>query len=114
MTALSYAAEKGNEAAVQLLLERKADVNAKDFDGSTALHWAALNGHEFAVRLLLERHDTDVNAQLFGHDPECDLAGDSWGGWMGGGRIDSFPPPLSAFALFACARASPSSINGWK
>src|SRR5436190_8672151 len=84
MTALSYAAEKGNEAAVQLLLERKADVNAKDFDGSTALHWAALNGHEFAVRLLLERHDTDVNAQLFGHDPECDLAGDSWGGWMGG------------------------------
>src|SRR3974377_728534 len=34
------AAMKGNAAAVRVLLERKADVNAPQADGTTALHWA--------------------------------------------------------------------------
>jgi ankyrin repeat protein len=35
------AAMKGDKAAVRLLLEQKADVNAPQADGATAIHWAA-------------------------------------------------------------------------
>jgi len=34
------AAMKGNSAAVRALIEKKADVNAPQIDGTTALHWA--------------------------------------------------------------------------
>src|SRR5256886_8323206 len=48
-TTLHYAAWKGHDAVVRLLLEHKA----KDNNGWTALHWAAENGQEAVVRLLL-------------------------------------------------------------
>ncbi len=35
------AAAKGDKAAVRLLIQKKADVNAAQPDGTTALHWAA-------------------------------------------------------------------------
>jgi len=35
------AAATGNRAAVRSLIQRKADVNAPQVDGTTALHWAA-------------------------------------------------------------------------
>src|SRR5213593_1876150 len=38
---LADAVMKGNKAAVRSLLQKKADVNAAQSDGSTALHWAA-------------------------------------------------------------------------
>src|SRR2546428_359102 len=34
------AAMKGNREAVRALLQRKADANAPQVDGTTALHWA--------------------------------------------------------------------------
>ena len=34
------AAQKGDRAAVQKLIQQKADVNAPQVDGATALHWA--------------------------------------------------------------------------
>ena len=40
---------------MRLLLEAKANVDAKANDGRTALHWAAENGHEAVVKLLLEK-----------------------------------------------------------
>lgn len=40
---------------MQLLLEAKANVDAKANDGRTALHWAAENRHEAVVKLLLEK-----------------------------------------------------------
>jgi ankyrin repeat protein len=40
---------------VELLLERGANTNAKDENGSTALHEAALSGHVAVVLLLLEK-----------------------------------------------------------
>ena len=46
-------AERGNEAVVRLLLERKADVDARDENGWVALHGAAWNGHEVVVGLLM-------------------------------------------------------------
>jgi ankyrin repeat protein len=47
---------------MKVLLEYRADVDAKDEYGWTALHRAAWNGHEAAVRLLLE-HQTDFDAK---------------------------------------------------
>jgi len=47
------AAMKGNRAAVQALLQRKADVNAPQVDGTTALHWAVrVDDLDMADRLL--------------------------------------------------------------
>jgi Ankyrin repeats (3 copies)/Ankyrin repeat len=58
-TALSFAADRGNVEIVTLLLERGADVNAKDtFYGVTPLVWAANNGHAGVARLLLARGAT--------------------------------------------------------
>jgi ankyrin repeat domain-containing protein 50 len=52
-TPLSWAAEKGHEAVVKLLLATgKADVDSKDRDGQTPLSWAAQKGHEAVVKLL--------------------------------------------------------------
>jgi ankyrin repeat protein len=41
-------------SGVQLLLEKGADVEARDYREITALHWAVGNGHGGVVRLLLE------------------------------------------------------------
>ncbi|KAF8421782.1 ankyrin repeat-containing domain protein [Tirmania nivea] len=61
---LSWAAGRGHQAVVKLLLERNdVDVDASDEDGQSPLSWAAKNGHEAVVQLLLERNDVDVNAK---------------------------------------------------
>ncbi|MGC8923596.1 MAG: ankyrin repeat domain-containing protein [Candidatus Micrarchaeia archaeon] len=50
--ALMYAARDGRTEIVKLLLEKGADVNAKDILGLTALRYAAENGHKDVVELL--------------------------------------------------------------
>ncbi|CAN9196489.1 unnamed protein product [Alternaria alternata] len=60
-TALQLAVQRGNEAVVQLLVKKGADVKAKDNDGWTVLHSAARGGTEAVVRLLVEK-GADVNA----------------------------------------------------
>ena len=62
-TPLHLATENGHEAAVQVLLGKGADINAKDCNGSTALHFAAEQGHEAIVRLLGE-NGADVHAKM--------------------------------------------------
>ena len=54
-TPLSWAADVGHEAFVQLLLDKGTDIKAKDSDGRMPLHWAISKGHEAIVRLLLDR-----------------------------------------------------------
>ena len=59
---LQIAAKAGHEVVVRLLLEAKADVEAKDNYGQTALYCAAQDGHEEVVRLLLEAK-ADIEAK---------------------------------------------------
>jgi hypothetical protein len=54
VTGLQVAASFGLEKITSMLLEKGADVAAKDSREWTALHWAAERGHEAVVRLLLE------------------------------------------------------------
>ena len=61
-SALLNASRRGHEAVVRVLLEAKANVDAKNKHGVTALHCAALNGHEAVVWVLLEAK-ADVDAK---------------------------------------------------
>lgn len=70
-TPLSCAAEKGHEAVVKLLLDRK-DINPefRDSRGRTPLSVAANNGHEAVVQLLLDRGDVNPNlGDTYGETP---------------------------------------------
>ncbi|MGE3820245.1 MAG: ankyrin repeat domain-containing protein, partial [Isosphaeraceae bacterium] len=60
-TPVMWAAVKGQAEAMDLLIQRGADVNAVSWDGGTALHAAAFLGHEKAVDVLL-RNGANVNA----------------------------------------------------
>ena len=62
-TALAWAALRGQEEVVKLLLEQK-DINPNEAgtgDGQTPLLWAAESGHEGVVKILLEREDVNPN-----------------------------------------------------
>jgi hypothetical protein len=59
---LYYASYIGLEAVVRVLLEHKAEVDAKDRYGRMALHGAAARGREAVVRVLLE-YKADVDAK---------------------------------------------------
>jgi uncharacterized protein len=52
-TVLMLTAYTGNPAAVKVLLDHGADVNAQQFRGQTALMWAAAEGHSEVVEELL-------------------------------------------------------------
>ncbi|KAI9862248.1 MAG: hypothetical protein M1813_004723 [Trichoglossum hirsutum] len=54
-TPLSWAAQNGREAVVELLLEKGAQLDSKDEGSRTPLSWAAENGHGTVVELLLEK-----------------------------------------------------------
>ena len=60
-TALSWAAQRGNDGVVRMLLDRE-DANpslAETYYGMAPLRGAARNGHEGVVKMLLERRDVD-------------------------------------------------------
>ncbi len=54
MSALHWAADRGEAAVVEALLRGGADRDAVDGEGQTALHYAASCGHARAVALLIE------------------------------------------------------------
>jgi ankyrin repeat domain-containing protein 50 len=62
-TPLIISAEMGDDTTVRLLLEKGANVYAKDSNGWTAVFWSAGKGHEAVVRLLLE-HNAKVDSKL--------------------------------------------------
>lgn len=61
-TSLHNAAGEDSVKYARNLLERGADVNAKDSIGATPLHWAAKSGSDKVAALLLQ-HGADVNAK---------------------------------------------------
>jgi len=50
---LTYAASAGNKDILDLILERKANVNRRDSSGQTALMRAALAGHNQLIEILI-------------------------------------------------------------
>ena len=62
MTCLMMAAANGHLAICRLLIDKGAQVEAKDSIGWTPLHLAALRGHVEIVRLLCD-HGADVEAR---------------------------------------------------
>ena len=63
-TPLSWAAEEGHKAVIQLLAERgNVEADSKDNDNRTPLSWAAWKGHEAVVQLLVERDDTESDSK---------------------------------------------------
>src|SRR5215510_9502949 len=56
------AVQKKDLSALRALVQRKADVNAAQPDGTTALHWAVVWNNEEAINLLL-RAGADVKAR---------------------------------------------------
>ena len=61
-TCLMTAAYNGHLAICRLLIDKGAQVEAKNSGGRTPLHWAAFQGHVEIVRLLCD-HGADVKAR---------------------------------------------------
>ena len=61
-TPLHEAALRGHKEVVELVIDKDADVNAKDWMSRTPLHNAALDGHKEIVELLIAK-GADVNAK---------------------------------------------------
>jgi ankyrin repeat protein len=68
-TPLSYAAENGHEAIVQLLLDTSTEADSRDKDGQTPLSYAAENGHKTIVQLLLDRRAEADSRDEYGLTP---------------------------------------------
>lgn len=59
-TALAVAARDGNVSAVNLLIEKGADINRLEGGGNSPLFWAVYYGHEDVVATLL-RHGAGIH-----------------------------------------------------
>ena len=81
-TLLHAAAEAGNLAAVDLLLERGIDVNTRESgDNTYAMHWAAAAGHVDVVKRLI-----DAGGDVVGHGDDHELEVIGWAScWNGTG-----------------------------
>jgi uncharacterized protein len=68
------AVKAGDRAAAMALIEKKADVNAAESDGTTALHWAVQQGDLDLVQRLI-RAGANVNAKNdYGSSPMAEAA----------------------------------------
>jgi ankyrin repeat protein len=61
-TPLLWAAAKGHERVVELLLQKGVDPDSKDRFGQSPLLWAAANGHEAVLQQLLAIDGVDLNS----------------------------------------------------
>ncbi len=75
---LDWAAMRGDTEAVQLLIDRGADVNGRNKDGSTALHGAAFLGRARAAELLI-RKGADTEVRNLRRETPLDATKIDWG-----------------------------------
>lgn len=75
-TPLHYAADKGLELPVALLLQHGADIEGRGRDGMRPLHCAAKNGHDTVVKSLLE---AGANEDVRDNSRSTPLHWASWG-----------------------------------
>jgi ankyrin repeat protein len=68
-TPLSWAAQNGHKAMMRLLIDKGANIEAKDEDGRTPLWWAARKGHEAMVRLLIDKGANIQGKNTHGQTP---------------------------------------------
>ncbi len=68
---MHLAAQNWHIEIVVLLINFRANVNARDNSGYTTLFWAAYNGHEKTVEFLIEK-GANINTQgYYGGTPLC-------------------------------------------
>ncbi|BBI16702.1 ankyrin repeat domain-containing protein [Neochlamydia sp. S13] len=60
---LHYAAYHNQREAMQLLIDKGADLTLKDSEGYLPLHWAAEKGHDEIVQLLIHHKPSTINAK---------------------------------------------------
>ena len=77
VTALSWAALLDDTEIAKLLIEKGADVNAKNRDGSTPLHSAAFLGHTEIAELLI-RKGAEVNPKNYRDETPLDVSAVDW------------------------------------
>jgi len=68
-TLLHYFSDQGHILAVQLLLEKGADIEGDSKGAGTALNCAAMRGHADVVRILLDQGAEMNTRDLFGRTP---------------------------------------------
>jgi ankyrin repeat protein len=68
-SALVVATKNGDVAAVRTLVERKADINAAEADGTSALHWAVRAGDMPTTELLIRAGARVDTANRYGVTP---------------------------------------------
>jgi len=94
--AIHAAAQGGHKRCVELLVERKADVNATNNYEDTPLHVAATVGHLAVARYLVAKGADVCALNKFGRTPADCTRRDQNGEWVR--RHDD---------MFVCASASP-------
>lgn len=63
---LLWAAEKGNEAVVKMLLNTgNVDINARDKNSRLPLLWAAEKGCKVVVKMLLDTGKVDIGCRRY-------------------------------------------------
>ena len=75
-TALTVAARDGNVSAVNLLIERGADIDKLEGGGNSPLFWAVYYGHEDVVTTLL-RHGASIHNKCAKCRDPIDVAKDN-------------------------------------
>ena len=107
--ALVAAVKAGESAAALSLLQRKADPNAAEVDGTTALHWAVRNGDATLVDRLLRAGAKPTAANRYGVTPlplACEQGDPAIvERLLKAGVSANLTGPLGETALHTCARA---------
>ena len=113
-TALIWAAETGSLAAIKVLLDCGAEVNAQDNQSLSALRYAAANARTEIVQLLLERGADPELADWGGKTPLIAVA---WGRPFSLGGRSYNPSPIdrertASFLMDAGANSSAKEYSG--